>query len=51
MAISDPSTNQEIMVPITHGNLGPFESLLAATEAAEEHEEGRRLSIFPIYIS
>ncbi len=40
VAISDPATNQEIMVPITHGNLGPFESLLAATEAAEEQEEG-----------
>ncbi len=39
VAVTDPTTNQEVMVPVSHTNLGPFESLLAATEAADTHAE------------
>ena len=39
VSITDPTTNQEIMVPVSQANLGPFESLLAATEAADHSEE------------
>ena len=39
VSITDPTTNQEIMVPVSQSNLGPFESLLAATEAADSQSE------------
>ena len=39
VSITDPTTNQEIMVPVSQANLGPFESLLVATEAADQPEE------------
>lgn len=39
VAITDPATNTEMMVPVSHTNLGPFESLLAATEAADAQSD------------
>ena len=39
VSITDPTTNQEIMVPVSQSNLGPFESLLAATEVADNQSE------------